>query len=37
LAFSKNQAVLESAELGHLSSGDGIFLQSFVLRRFSTV
>ncbi len=35
--LSKNQTVLESAELGDLSPGDGIFLQSLVLRRFSIV
>jgi hypothetical protein len=37
LGLSKNQTVLESAELGDLLPGGGIFLQSFVLRRFSIV
>ena len=37
LGLSKNQTVPESTELGDLLPGDGIFLQSFVLRRFSTV
>jgi hypothetical protein len=37
LGLSKNQTVLESAELGDLLPGDGIFLQTFVLRRFSIV
>ena len=37
LGLFKNQTVLESAELGDLLPGDGIFLQSFVLRQFSIV
>ena len=37
LGFSKSRTLLESAELGDLLPGDGIFLQSFVLRRFSIV
>ncbi len=37
LGLSKNQTVFEIAELGDLLPGDGIFLQSFVLRHFSTV
>jgi hypothetical protein len=36
-AHSKNGTVLESAGLGVLSPGYGMFLQSFVLRRFSIV
>ena len=37
LGLFKNQTVLQSAELGDLLPGDGIFLQSFVLRQFSMV
>jgi hypothetical protein len=37
LDLFKNQTVLESAEPGDLLPGDGIFLQSFVLRQFSIV
>ena len=37
LGHFKNQTVLESAELGDLFPGDGIFLQSFVLRQFGIV
>ena len=37
LGLFKNQTVLESAELGDLLLGDGIFLQRFVLRQFSMV
>jgi hypothetical protein len=37
LGLSKSQTVLESAEPGDVLPGDGVFLQSFVLRRFSIV
>ena len=37
LGLFKNQTVLESAELRDLLPGDGIFLQSFVLRQFSSL
>src|SRR5712672_1799682 len=35
--FSRVATVLEIAERRHFRLGDGIFLQSFVLRHFSTV
>jgi hypothetical protein len=35
--FSRAATVLEIAELRHFRLGDGIFLQSFVLRHFSIV
>src|SRR5258708_39394096 len=35
--FSRVATVPEIAELRHSGAGDGIFLQSFVLRHFSTV
>jgi hypothetical protein len=37
VGFSRIMAVLEIADFWHNWSGEGIFLQSFVLRRFSTV
>jgi hypothetical protein len=37
LGLSKNQTVLKSGGLSDLSPGDGIFLQSLVLCRFSIV
>jgi len=37
VGFSRIMAVLEIADFWHNWSGDGIFLQSFVLRRFRKV
>jgi hypothetical protein len=37
IGLSQNQTVLESAKLDDFSPGNGIFLQSIVLRRFSIV
>jgi hypothetical protein len=37
VGFSRIMAVLEIADFWHNWSGEGIFLQGFVLRRFSTV